>query len=57
MGSQVNDGLLECFILLQMLGQCVAVAKMVIGFKGPNPRPLPKSHKGTMWEGVPAGGS
>ena len=27
LGLQVNDGFLECFILLQMLGQCVAMAE------------------------------
>ena len=29
----VGDGSLECFILLQMLDQCMAMAKMMVGFK------------------------
>lgn len=30
---QVNNSSLERFILLQMLGQCVAMAKVMVGFK------------------------
>lgn len=29
----MNHGSLECFILLQMLGQRVAVAEIMVGFK------------------------
>jgi len=40
-GLQVNNGSIECFILLQMLKQSVAMAKVVVGFKGPIPPPFP----------------
>ena len=30
---QVNNGSLEWFVLLQMLGQCVAMAKIMVSFK------------------------
>jgi hypothetical protein len=36
----VNDGLLERFILLQMLGQGVAMAKIMVRFKTNQCNPL-----------------
>lgn len=38
---QVNNGSLERFILLQMLGQRVAMAKVMVGFEEPIPPPFP----------------
>jgi hypothetical protein len=40
MGLQVNDGSLEGFILLQMPGQRVTMAKIMVGFKTNQGNPL-----------------
>ncbi len=37
----MDDSSLECFILLQMLNQCVTMAKVMVSFKGPIPPPFP----------------
>lgn len=46
MESQVNNGSLEWFILLQMPNQRVTMAEVVVGFEGPH-------HFGTLSAALP----